>query len=128
VLTAFLQGGSPEQVLPTIMASAVTMLLGALVALALTVPMLAAYWFAPALVVLNDMKPLAALKESFLGSFRNFLPFLVYGLIMTVFAILAVIPFGLGFLVWIPLAIASTYTAYRSIFTEPAVEQPVVTV
>lgn len=127
VLAAVIGGGSEEQIIATIGASAMTMLLGGLVSLALTIPLLAAYWFAPALVILNDMPPLAALKESFIGSFRNFIPFLVYGIVMSVFAILAVIPFGLGFLVWIPLAIASTYTAYRAIFTEPG-DEPAVTV
>lgn len=128
VLTAFMGGATPEQALETITASMIPMLLGGLVALALTVPMLAAYWFAPALVMLNDLSPMAALKESFFGSFRNFVPFLVYGIVMTVFAILAAIPFGLGFLVWIPLAIASTYTAYRAIFTDTSADVPAVTV
>jgi uncharacterized membrane protein len=128
VLTAVIGGGSTEEALSTIAASATTMLLGGLVALALTVPMLAAYWFAPALVMLNGMGPAAALKESFVGSFRNFVPFLVYGIVMTLAAIVATIPFGLGFLVWIPLAITSTYSAYRSIFTEPVEEPVVVTV
>jgi uncharacterized membrane protein len=49
-------------------------------------------------------------------------PFLVYGIVMLLFAFIAMIPFGLGFLVWIPLTIASTYVAYRHIFTEGAVE------
>ena len=71
---------------------------------------------------------MAALKESFFGSFRNFVPFLVYGIIMTVLAIIAAIPFGLGMLVWVPLAITSTYAAYRAIFTEPAADVPAVTI
>lgn len=128
VVTAFMGGVTPEHALDVITASVIPMLLGGLVALALTVPMLAAYWFAPALVMLNDLSPVAALKESFIGSFRNFVPFLVYGIVMTVFAILAAIPFGLGFLVWVPLAIASTYTAYRSIFTDTSADEPAVTV
>ena len=128
VLTAFMGGVSPEHALEAITASVIPMLLGGLVALALTVPMLAAYWFAPALVMLNNLGPVAALKESFIGSFRNFVPFLIYGIVMTIFAILAAIPFGLGFLVWIPLAIASTYTAYRAIFTDTTADEPAVTV
>jgi uncharacterized membrane protein len=97
-------------------------LLGALVAAALAVPLVAAYWFAPALVVMNDLSPLAAMKASFVGCFRNFIPFLVYGIVMTFFAFIAMIPLGLGFLVWLPLAITSTYVAYRRIFTEPGNE------
>lgn len=127
VVAAIWAGNSPD-IVSTLMASATTMLLGALVALALSVPVLAAYWFAPALVMLNGMSPGAALKESFSGCFKNLLAFLVYGIVMLLAAIVAVIPAGLGMLVWIPVAMASTYAAYRSIFTEPATGQPAVTV
>lgn len=116
VLTAMLTG-SADNVLVAVGASTMAILLGSLVALALAVPLVAAYWFAPALVVMHDMSPLSAMKASFFGCLRNFVPFLVYGLIMMLFAILAVIPFGLGFLVWLPVAVASTYVAYRRIFT-----------
>jgi hypothetical protein len=37
---------------------------------------------------------------------------------MTVFALLAAIPFALGMLVWVPVAITSGYAAYRHIYTE----------
>ena len=127
VLTTIMTG-SGEDTLATILASSISLLLGMLVALALMVLALAAYWFAPALIVLNGMKPVAAMKESFHGCFRNFMPFLVYSVVMLVLAILAAIPVGLGFLVWIPLAISSTYTAYRGIFTEEEADAPLVTV
>ena len=64
------------------------------------------------------MTPVAAMKESFFACFRNFLPFLVYGLVMAIGALLVVPTFGLGMLVWVPVAIASTYVAYRQIFTD----------
>jgi uncharacterized membrane protein len=128
VVPVIMNGGTMEQALAALSGSVMTVLLGALVGLALTVPLFAAFWFAPALVALNGMKPWAALKESFSGSFRNFVPFLVYGLVMTVFAILATIPFGLGFLVWIPLVFTSTYSAYRAIFTDPPADVPEVTI
>jgi uncharacterized membrane protein len=121
VLTAMLTG-SPDNMIVAVGASAMPILLGALVAAALAVPLVAAYWFAPALVVMNDLSPLAAMKASFVGCFRNFIPFLVYGIVMTFFAFIAMIPLGLGFLVWLPLAITSTYVAYRRIFTEPGNE------
>lgn len=113
--------GHSHDAVQGIFASVMTILLGTLVALALMVPLLAAYWYAPALVVMHGMAPVEAMKASFSACFRNFVPFLVYGIVMMVFAILAVIPFGLGFLVWMPLAIASTYTSYRAIFTDEAV-------
>jgi uncharacterized membrane protein len=116
ILTA-LFAGNAENILGALAASSMTILLGTLVALALSVPLIAAYWFAPALVVMHGMAPIAAMKASFAGCMRNFVPFLVYGIVMTVFAVIAMIPLGLGFLVWLPLAITSTYAAYRAIFT-----------
>lgn len=112
--------GSQEMMLEAMLASTGMLLLGALVAMLLALPLLAAYWFAPALVLMHDMAPVEAMKASFGASFRNIVPFLVYGIVMLVLAILAVIPFGLGMLVWLPLMIASTYAAYRQIFTEDA--------
>lgn len=127
ILTAIL-GGNTENIYSAILASSVSIALGGLVALALVVPLTAAYWFAPALVVMHGLGPGAALKASFFACFRNFLPFLVYSVVMLVFALLAAIPFALGYLVWVPLAIASTYAAYRGIFTdEDAAPAPSVT-
>lgn len=123
ILAAFI-AGDPEQAMAAVAASSVTILLGVLVSFALLVPMVMAYWFAPALVVMHDMAPVAALKASFVGCLRNIIPFLLYGLVMTVLAILAAIPFGLGFLVWFPVMIASTYAAYRAIFTQDRVAEP----
>ena len=117
LLGAFMTG-DPELAISSGAASLGPILLGTLVMLALMVPLMAAYWFAPALVMMHDMKPVAAMKASFFACFRNFVPFLNYGLVMSVAGILAILPFGLGFLVWVPVAIASTYVAYRQIFTD----------
>ena len=93
--------------------------LGVLLYLALLLPVMAAFWFAPPLVAFHGMKPMQALRESFGACLRNFIPFIVYGLVMLAALIPALIPFGLGLLVWVPLTITSTYVAYRRIFTEP---------
>jgi len=98
--------------------------LGGLVALALAVPLVAAYWFAPALAMLHDVPAIPAMKESFLACWRNFLPMLVYGLVMLALLLLAVIPLGLGLIAWTPLMIATTYTSYRSVFTEADGDAP----
>ena len=116
--------GDAENVAPAIAASGMSMLLGVLIMLALMVPLLMAYWFAPALVIMHNMAPVAAFKDSFMGCLRNLMPFLVYGIVMLVLCILAAIPFGLGMLVWVPLAISSSYAAYRAIFTEEAAAAP----
>ncbi len=121
ILGAAMQGDAHD-VVSAAMASALPIALGGLLALALMVPLLAAYWFAPALVIMHGVAPVEAMKASFAACMVNFVPFLVYGLVMAVFAVLATIPFGLGYLVWVPLAISSTYAAYRAIFTEPGPE------
>jgi uncharacterized membrane protein len=60
------------------------------------------------------------MQASLGATFRNVIPFLVYGLVMFFFLIVAVIPFGLGMLVWIPVMVASGYLSYRGVFTEGA--------
>ena len=87
-----------------------------LVALALSVPIYMALWFAPALVVLRKMAPIEAIKESFLGCLKNILPFLVYSIVLMVLGIVAAIPLGLGWLVLGPTLIASVYVSYRDIY------------
>ncbi|MGH8633065.1 MAG: BPSS1780 family membrane protein [Burkholderiales bacterium] len=91
-------------------------LLASLVAMALSIPIYMALWFAPALVVVRGLAPVAAIKESFLGCLKNIIPFLVYGIVMLVLGVVAAIPLGLGWLVLGPVAIASVYVAYRDIY------------
>jgi hypothetical protein len=89
-----------------------------LVAMALSIPIYMALWFAPALVVLRGLAPVAAVKESFFGCLKNIVPFLIYGIVMLVLGVLAAIPLGLGWLVLGPVAVASIYVAYRDIYGE----------
>jgi uncharacterized membrane protein len=96
--------------------------LGGLVATSLALPLMAAYWFAPALAMLHDVPALPAMKESFVACFRNFVPMLVYGLVMLALLLVAIIPLGLGLIAWIPLAVATIYSSYRSVFTEEDAE------
>jgi uncharacterized membrane protein len=91
-------------------------MLAVLLALALSVPVYMAVWFAAPLVALNDFDPIAALKASFVACLKNVVPFLLYGVVLFAFAIVASIPLGLGWLVLGPVLAASVYTAYRDIF------------
>ena len=99
---------------------ALAFLVGCLIFLLLFLPLVMAVWFAPALVVLKGLEPWDAMKLSFVGSIKNILPFLVYGLIWIALAIVATIPLMLGWLVLGPVAIASLYASYCDIFEEPA--------
>jgi uncharacterized membrane protein len=97
-------------------ASAGAIVLAVLVALALSVPVYMAIWFAAPLVALNDFDTIAAIKTSFFACLRNIVPFLLYGVVMFALAIVASIPVFLGWLVLAPVLAASVYTAYRDIF------------
>ncbi len=108
-----MQGAEPTEAMVGAMGG---MLVALLVALALLVPLLMAYWFAPALVVLRNMTAMDAMKLSFVGCLRNMWPFLVYGVIAFILMMIAMIPFGLGMLILVPVLNASIYLGYKDIF------------
>lgn len=87
-----------------------------LVFIAVSVPLYMAIWFAPALVVFHDLSALEAMKASFFGCLKNMWPFLWYGLIGLLLAIVASIPLGLGWLVLGPVLVGSIYAGYRDIY------------
>ena len=118
ILSAVIAAGNTEDLLTIVAGSAMAIALGALVALALMMPLMAAYWFAPALVIMHGVPPMEAMKASFSACLRNFIPFLLYSTVMLVLCVVAIVPVFLGLLVWIPLSFTSTYAAYRDIFTE----------
>jgi hypothetical protein len=91
-------------------------LLPLLVVALLIVPMAMAFWFAPALIILNGMSTTDAMKESFGGCLKNIMPFLVYGLVVLVLSFIAAIPLMLGYLILIPVVSASMYVGYKDIF------------
>lgn len=96
----------------------IAVLLGFLFFLLLLLPLIMAIWFGPALVMLGGLSPVDAMKASFHGCLRNVVPFLVYGVIGLVLAILASIPFGLGWFVLAPVTIATVYASYCDIFED----------
>jgi uncharacterized membrane protein len=93
--------------------------IGMLVIVGLSLPLVMAVWFAPALVVFHEQEPLAAMRQSFSGCLKNILPFFVYSVIWMVLSVVATIPLGLGWLVLGPITFASVYYSYRDIFCAP---------
>lgn len=91
-------------------------MLAMLVVLALAAPLAMAMWFAPALVVFRNRPPIEAIKASFNACLTNLVPFLVYGVLLFVLAIVAALPLGLGFILLLPVAAGSVYAAYVDIF------------
>jgi len=94
-------------------------LLATLFGLLLGIPLIMACWFAPALVVFRNDEPLAAMKASFDACLVNMLPMLVYSLLGLVLAIVASLPFFLGWLVLAPVFAASVFASYKDIYGEP---------
>lgn len=108
--------------------------------LAFLVPLLMAFWFVPALIIINKVKPVEAYKLSFKACNQNIGSFMVYGLygflvlIMYVFLIVLAQSITLYFpLLGVPitimlelslmaLMIISIYTSYVDIF--PDLEEP----
>lgn len=99
-----------------LMAGAAFGMLAVLVGLVLGFVLAMALWFAPALVVFRDMAPVEALKASWSATVGNVGAFLIYGLIWIVAAVVASIPFGLGWFVLLPLTMLAIYCSYKDIF------------
>jgi uncharacterized membrane protein len=113
-MMAMMMGANPT---PDQMGAGVTgMLLGVLVATGLSIPIYMAVWFSTPLITINNLEVGEALKTSFGACLKNILPFLVWGAVMFVLAIVASIPLMLGWLLLGPVLLASVYTAYRDIF------------
>jgi uncharacterized membrane protein len=87
-----------------------------LVVLAAIIPVVMAYFFAPALIVLQGCSIADAIRGSFVGCLRAFWALFVFGLVLLLAAIVASIPLLLGWLVLLPVLMASTYVAWRDIF------------
>ncbi|HVE49514.1 MAG TPA: BPSS1780 family membrane protein [Casimicrobiaceae bacterium] len=93
---------------------------GALIALPIVILgsllFMMAWWFATPLVSLNRAQPMDALKASFDASWKNIGALIVFVLIYLVLAIVATIPFGLGWLVLGPVAIGANFASWREVF------------
>ena len=92
------------------------MMLPILFAMLFIMPVLMAYWYAPVLIGLHDLKVLDAMKMSFIACLKNMVPFLIYGLIFTLILVVAIIPVGLGLIVAVPVMMTSLYTSYVDVF------------
>jgi uncharacterized membrane protein len=109
---------SPEQ--------AGAMMLPILIAMLFIMPILMAYWYAPVLTGLHHLTAVDAMKLSFVACLKNMLPFLLYGLIFMAILIVAIIPFGLGLIVAVPVMMTSLYASYVDVFNITETEVPVI--
>jgi len=84
----------------------------------LVIPITAATYLAPPLVMIHDLGPIEAMKSSFTGSMKNILPGIVFFICTIVFLLGSMIPLFLGLLISIPVLMIVNYTIYRDIFIE----------
>lgn len=111
-----MMSGGAERGAGGMMAAAGAGMLSLLVVLVLSFVIAIAFWFAPALVVFRDVPPVDALKASVSASLKNIGPFLIYGLLYIVAAVVASIPFGFGWLVLLPVLLLTVYVSYADVF------------
>jgi uncharacterized membrane protein len=91
-------------------------LLAMLFSSVLIIPLAMALWFAPALVMFNNMPPFDACKASLNACLKNIMPFLILGLVFFVLSFFAALPVGLGFLVLLPVLSGTAYASYQDVF------------
>jgi hypothetical protein len=105
------QSGNPD---PTVLFGAVGAMV--VVALLLSIPLLMAFFYAPALVAINGIGPVDAMALSFRASTRNFFVLLVFFVVVVLLSIVAMLPLLLGLFVLYPVLMAANYAAYRDTF------------
>lgn len=94
-------------------------LLLVLVLTALSIPYMALVWFAVPLLLFSDgMTVGRAMHWSFVGTMKNILPMTLYGLLLVILTVVAVIPLMLGLLVLMPVMMISVYTSFRDIYAD----------
>jgi uncharacterized membrane protein len=89
-----------------------------LVGLALTAIVKGALWFAPALLAFHTLSTAHAVRWSVYAALSNVGAMLAYGVALTVAFAAAVLPWGLGLLVALPVMVASTYSGYADVFED----------
>ena len=91
----------------------------------LSIPLIMASWFAPALVMLHQISAVQAMSLSIKACNRNILAFLFYGVLMIPLLLVSILPFGLGLLIMLPVIFIGQYCSYKMIFSQKQSEQGV---
>ncbi|PHM74618.1 BPSS1780 family membrane protein [Xenorhabdus kozodoii] len=121
ILQLIFSAQDPDPML--LMESFSSLMLAMLVVVFFSFISLAFSWFAPALIIINDLKfgeaismSLSAVKKNLLG---GFLFFLLIGILVAISSI----PLFLGLFVTLPMYMATYYTSYRNIFYAPEAQE-----
>ena len=92
---------------------------GVLVFTVLWTLLIMALCFAPALVLLDGVPPLEAMKLSARACFANLLTFIVLAAMLYVLVWIAMLPAGLGMLVLVPVIAGTLHAAWVQVFKPP---------
>ena len=91
-------------------------MLAGLLVMVLSIPVIMATWYAPALVFLHDMKPIPAMKASFNAGATNWLPMVIFAVFLVVSLFFAMLPLGLGLILLLPVFSGAVFASYRDVF------------
>ena len=83
-----------------------------------------ATWFAPTITISSEETALSAMLLSFNACLKNLLPFILYGIVASILAIIVAIPLMLVYLVLISEVSASVYVSYLSCFKSDIGDDP----
>jgi hypothetical protein len=111
MLQSIQEGAQPEQLASELQGKGLLLLLG----LALVIPAVAATWFAPALILFGNAKPLQAMILSLKACVKNWLALLVNGFVLIPVFLLGLIPI-IGMLIVVPVMLGAAYLGYQSMF------------
>jgi uncharacterized membrane protein len=75
------------------------------------------YFFAIGLVTFRGESPVNAFVTGVKAAVSNIVPLIVFGLVYVLLAIMAAIPFMLGFLLLVPVTLIAGYCAYRDVLS-----------
>lgn len=91
-------------------------MLAGLLVVVFSIPVIMATWFAPVLVYFHGMTPAAAMRASFDAGAKNWLAMSIFGIFLVVALFFAMLPLGLGLLLFLPVFSGAVYASYRDIF------------
>lgn len=111
MMQAMQEGASPEQLASELEGKGLLLLFG----LGLVLPAIAATWYAPALVLFGNARPLQAMGLSLKACAKNWLALVVNGFALIPVFLLALIPL-VGMLLMVPIMLGTAYLGYQSMF------------
>ena len=82
----------------------------------LTVAIKGALWFAPPLIAFHGMSTVQAMRWSVYAAIANIGVMVAYGATLFLAFLAALIPWGIGLIIVVPLTVISTYVGYREVF------------